>query len=142
VAHRNAADEPLTEGVQLSRIRIALVGAALVALVGVFVGSGLAAAKKPAAATPIIKVSGKEFHFTLSAKSVAKPGKVIFKFTNAGTEGHNFVILSGINKGTPVIQPKKTVTLTVTFKKKGTYTYECTVGEHAEEGMLGTFTVK
>jgi plastocyanin len=62
--------------------------------------------------------------------------------TNVGKEAHNFVILSGINKGTPLIQPKKSATLTVTFKKKGTYTYECTVGEHAEEGMLGTFTVK
>jgi plastocyanin len=41
-----------------------------------------------------------------------------------------------------VIGAKKTATLTVTFKKKGTYTYECTVGEHAEEGMLGTFIVK
>lgn len=126
----------------MSRIRFALGGLAVVALLGVFVGSGLAAAKKPAVTTTTVKVSGKEFHFTLSQKSIAKPGKVIFKFTNAGTEGHNFVILSGINKGTPVIGAKKTATLTVTFKKKGTYTYECTVGEHAEEGMLGTFVVK
>ena len=126
----------------MSRIRIALIGAAVVALVGIFVGSGLAASKKTAVTTPVVKVSGTEFHFTLSQKSVPKPGKVIFKFTNNGHEPHNFVFLSGINKGTPAIAPHKTATLTVTFKKKGSYTYECTVGEHAEEGMLGTFTVK
>jgi hypothetical protein len=28
------------------------------------------------------------------------------------------------------------------FKKKGSYLYECTVGERAAEVMLGKFTVK
>lgn len=126
----------------MSRIRIALAGVALVGLLGVLAGSGLAATKKPAVAATTIKVSGKEFHFTLSKRTIAKPGTVIFKFTNNGHETHNFVFLSGINKGTPAIGPKKTATLKITFKKKGTYTYECTVGEHAEEGMIGTFIVK
>ena len=62
--------------------------------------------------------------------------------TNVGKEAHNFVILSGINKATPLIQPKKSASLTVTFKKKSKYTYECTVGEHAAEGMQGAFVVK
>jgi plastocyanin len=90
----------------------------------------------------VITVKASEFKYVLSAKTVAKPGKVTFKVTNVGKEAHNFVILSGINKATPLIQPRKSATLTVTFKKKGKYTYECTVGEHAEEGMLGTFLVK
>jgi plastocyanin len=126
----------------LSRIRIALAGlVAVVAVVGVFAGSSLAAGSTKGASTTVT-VKATEFHFALSATSLAKPGTVIFKVTNAGKEAHNFVILSGINKATALIQPKKTATLTVTFKKKGKYTYECTVGEHAEEGMLGTFTVK
>jgi plastocyanin len=128
-----------TEGVSLSRIRIALAGlVAVVAVVGVFAGSSFAA---PKAAPQKVTVSAFEFGFKLSTKTV-KAGTVSFKVTNTGKEAHNFVILSGINKATPLIQPKKSATLTVTFKKAGKYTYECTVGEHAEEGMLGTFTVK
>jgi plastocyanin len=131
----------------LSRIRIALAALALVAVVGVvFVASAFAASKpaavKKASVTTTITVKAKEFHFTLSKTSIPKPGTVVFKVTNVGKEPHNFVILSGLNKQSPLILPGKTKTLTVTFKKKGKYTYECTVGEHAEEGMLGTFTVK
>jgi plastocyanin len=128
----------------VSRIRIALLGlVATVAVVAVGAGSSLAAgtAKKVVKPTTIT-VKASEFKFVLSKKTILKPGKVVFKVTNVGKEAHNFVILSGINKATPLIQPKKTAKLTVTFKKKGKYTYECTVGEHAEEGMLGTFTVK
>jgi len=128
----------------VSRIRIALLGlAATVAVVAVGAGSSLAASSGAKVVKPTtITVKASEFKFVLSKKTVAKPGKVVFKVTNVGKEAHNFVILSGINKATPLIQPKKTAKLTVTFKKKGKYTYECTVGEHAEEGMLGTLTVK
>jgi plastocyanin len=130
----------------MSRIRLfAAPLAAVVAVVGVAAGSSIASGatlkKKPVKPT-VIKVKASEFKFVLSKKTIAKPGKVTFKVTNVGKEPHNFVILSGINKATPLIQPHKSATLTVTFKKKGKYTYECTVGEHAEEGMLGTFTVK
>jgi plastocyanin len=102
----------------------------------------LAASKTPKVLPTTVKVKATEFHFALSVKSIAKPGAVVFKVTNGGKEPHNFVILSGINKTTPLILPGKTATLKITFKKKGAYTYECTVGEHAEEGMLGKFTVK
>ena len=129
----------------MSRIRIALASlAAVVAVVGVVAGSSLAAAGKTSAVVkPItVKVSAKEFHFTLSQTSIAKPGPVNFVVKNVGKEAHNFVILSGINKTTALIQPSHTATLKVTFTKKGSYTYECSVGEHAEEGMLGNFIVK
>jgi uncharacterized cupredoxin-like copper-binding protein len=128
----------------VSRIRIALLGlAATVAVVAVGAGSSLAANRGAKVVKPTtITVKASEFKFVLSSKSVKKPGKVVFKVTNVGKIPHNFVILSGINKATPLIQPKKSATLTVTFKKKGKYVYECTVGEHAEEGMLGDFLVK
>lgn len=133
----------------MSRIRVVIASlVALVAIVGVVVDSGPAAASaKTATAKRAVKpttilVKAREFHFTLSKTFIAKPGTVIFKVTNVGKEPHNFVFLSGINKGTQLILPKKTATLRLVFKKKGVYTYECTVGEHAEEGMLGTFKVK
>ena len=129
----------------MSRIRIALVSlAAVTALVGVLVGSSLAASPaQQAVVKPVtITVKASEYKFVLSSKTIAKPGTVIFKVTNTGQEPHNFVFLSGINKTTPLILPKKSATLKVTFKKKGQFTYECTVGEHAERGMIGEFKVK
>ncbi|HVV58679.1 MAG TPA: plastocyanin/azurin family copper-binding protein [Gaiellaceae bacterium] len=128
----------------MSRIRISLLGlAAAVAVVAVGAGSSLAAGSAKKVVKPTtITVKASEFKYVLSSKTVAKPGKVVFKVTNVGKIPHNFVILSGINKATPLIKPRKSATLTVTFKKKGVYTYECTVGEHAEEGMLGTLKVK
>ena len=129
----------------MSRIRLSVAAlAAVVAAVGVTAGTSFAAgaAKKKVVKPTVITVKASEFKFVLSKKTLTKPGKVTFKVTNTGKEAHNFVILSGINKATPLIQPRKSASLTVTFKKKGKYTYECTVGEHAEEGMLGTFLVK
>jgi len=126
------------------RIRIAL--ASLVALALVGTGSAFAVTNsttaKATSKTTIVKVKASEFKFVLSQKSIAKPGKVIFKVTNTGKITHNFVILSGINKATKVLQPKQSTTMTVVFKKKAKYTYECTIGEHAEHGMIGTFLVK
>jgi plastocyanin len=126
------------------RIRIAL--ASLVALALVGTGSAFAVTNSTAAKakpkTTIVKVKASEFKFVLSQKSIAKPGKVIFKVTNTGKITHNFVILSWINNATKVLQPKQSTTMTVTFKKKAKYTYECTIGEHAEHGMIGTFLVK
>jgi plastocyanin len=126
------------------RIRIALASFVALALVGT--GSAFAVTNSTAAKakpkTTIVKVKASEFKFVLSQKSIAKPGKVIFKVTNTGKITHNFVILSGINKATKVLQPKQSTTMTVTFKKKAKYTYECTIGEHAEHGMIGTFLVK
>src|SRR3569833_308683 len=129
----------------MSRIRLSVAAlAAVVAAVGVTAGTSFAAgaAKKKVVKPTVITVKASEFKFVLSKKTLTKPGKVTFKVPNTGKEAHNFVILSGINKATPLIQPRKPASLTVTFKKKGKYTYECTVGEHAEEGMLGTFLVK
>jgi len=116
----------------------------LVALALVGTGSAFAVTNSTTAKakTTIVKVKASEFKFVLSQKSIAKPGKVIFKVTNTGKITHNFVILSGINKATKVLQPKQSTTMTVVFKKKAKYTYECTIGEHAEHGMIGTFLVK
>jgi uncharacterized cupredoxin-like copper-binding protein len=86
-----------------------------------------------------IQVKGGEFYFKLSTRSIAKPGKVTFVFKNVGHVSHDFKI-SG--KKTPLIRPGKTTRLVVTFKKKGKYTYLCTVPGHAAAGMKGVFTVR
>ena len=86
-----------------------------------------------------IHVSGGEFFFKLSTKTVAKPGTVTFVFKNVGHVQHDFHI-SG--KTTPLIQPGKSAKLAVTFKKAGKFSYLCTVPGHAAAGMKGVFTVR
>jgi outer membrane protein assembly factor BamB len=102
-------------------------------------GSGAGAAGPTSTASPTIQVKGGEFFFRLSTKSIAKPGKVTFVFTNIGHVAHDLKILG---KTTPLIQPGQTTKLAVTFTKAGSYPYLCTVPGHAEAGMKGTFTVR
>jgi uncharacterized cupredoxin-like copper-binding protein len=116
----------------------AVVAVAIAALAVVPLGS--AHADKSAAATaPTIQVNGGEFFFKLSTKTLAKPGKVTFVFKNVGHVLHDFSITG---KKTPLIQPGKTATLAITFKKKGKFPYLCTVPGHAQAGMKGVFTVR
>jgi len=128
----------------MSKKRVMSVGlvAAAVAAGGVGVASSRAATTHHAVTPTTITVAASEYHYKLSKTFLVKPGTGIFKVHNIGKEAHNFVILSGINKTTPLISKGGTKSLTVVFKKKGKYTYECTVGEHAERGMIGTFIVK
>ncbi|HWB23205.1 MAG TPA: cupredoxin domain-containing protein [Gaiellaceae bacterium] len=84
-----------------------------------------------------VTVVGTEFHFALSKTSVPH-GAVTFKFTNKGALPHDFSING---KKTPVINPKASATLTVTFAKAGSYPYLCTVPGHAAGGMKGTLKV-
>ena len=86
-----------------------------------------------------VQVKGGEFFYRLSTKSIAKPGKVTFVFKNVGNVVHDFRING---KKTPLLQPGKTASLVVTFKKTGKYPYLCTVPGHASAGMKGVFTVR
>ena len=79
--------------------------------------------------------------FTLSKRTVKKGGKVIFTISNKGTEVHDFKVIGKIPKSRFIAGGQKT-TLTLTFKKAGTYQYVCTIGEHAIKGMQGTLIVK
>ena len=95
--------------------------------------------RQASATATTVTVRGGEFFFKLSTKSVATPRKVTFVFKNVGHVAHDFKING---KKTPVIGPSKTSRLIVTFKKKGKYTYLCTVDSHASLGMKGSFTVR
>jgi uncharacterized cupredoxin-like copper-binding protein len=91
------------------------------------------------AASTTIRVSEKEFSIKLSQTSLARPGTVTFDVKNAGKMAHNFRING---KQTRLIQPGKTATLTVTFKKNASYHYICAVPGHAALGMKGVFAVR
>jgi uncharacterized cupredoxin-like copper-binding protein len=117
---------------------LVLAVAAVAALSVVQLGS--ARSDRPTAATATtIQVSGKEFFFKLTSKSISRPGRVTFVFKNIGHVQHDFKING---KKTPLIQPGKTARLVVTFMKKGKYPYHCTVPGHAQAGMKGVFTVR
>jgi uncharacterized cupredoxin-like copper-binding protein len=90
-------------------------------------------------ATTVNVTAGKpsELRFTLSKKSAPK-GAVTFKITNMGSLPHDFKIAG---KTTKLISPGQSQTLTITFKKAGSYPYLCTVTGHAAAGMKGTFKV-
>ena len=95
--------------------------------------------RQNSATATTVQVKGGEFFFRLSTKSIAKPGKVTFVFKNTGHVAHDFNING---KTTPLLQPGKTSTLVITFKKKAKYSYLCTVPGHAAAGMKGVFTVR
>jgi uncharacterized cupredoxin-like copper-binding protein len=90
-----------------------------------------------AALLATVKVTAKEFKFTLSAKS-AKRGIVVFKVTNIGAIQHNFEING---RKTKLLSHGESDTLRVTFLRKGTYPYKCTQPGHAAQGMKGVFTI-
>ena len=116
---------------------IALVAVGGMALGLVQLASARVPQRAPAAATTQVK--GREFRFTLSSKSLAKPGTVTFNFTNTGTVAHDFKI---DGKTTPLVQPGHSAKLVVPFRKAGKFSYLCTVPGHAAAGMRGVFTVR
>ena len=85
------------------------------------------------------QVKGREFRFTLTTKSAARPGTVTFTFTNVGSVAHDFSIA---HKTTPLVAPGHTAKLVVRFRKAGRFSYLCTVPGHAAAGMRGVFTVR
>jgi uncharacterized cupredoxin-like copper-binding protein len=125
-------------------MRRMLVGA--VAAVGIaFLGATAQAGRQPtvaraphnAALLAKVKVTAKEFKFILSTKK-AKRGVVVFKVTNAGAIQHDFQIKG---RKTRQLSHGQSATLRVTFLRKGTYPYKCTVDGHATAGMKGVFTI-
>jgi uncharacterized cupredoxin-like copper-binding protein len=123
---------------QLTRSILVLAAVAVAALAVV----QLSAARPERQSTPAvttIRVSGGEFFFRLSTKTLKRPGKVTFVFKNVGHVQHDFKING---KRTPLISPGKTARIVVTFKRKAKYPYLCTVPGHAQAGMKGVFVVR
>ena len=66
------------------------------------------------------------------------PANVTVKVTNVGALQHDFQIKG---RKTRLLSHGKSATLRVTFLRKGTYPYKCTVAGHAAAGMKGVFTI-
>ena len=102
-------------------------------------------------ATTVNVVAGKpsEFRFSLARKT-APQGTVTFRLSNGGSIPHDLKICTSpkgglanscMGTGTKLISPGQSVSLTYTFKTKGTYEYLCTVPGHAAAGMKGDLKV-
>lgn len=130
------------EGDLQMRTRLAAGVALIAVLLGALSATALAGHARTNATAPTkITVSAGEFYFTLSKKSIPKPGTVIFTVINKGKIAHDFEI-QALHKITKLLQPGQKQTLTVKFAKKGAFYYLCTVPRHAEQGMAGSFIVK
>jgi uncharacterized cupredoxin-like copper-binding protein len=84
-----------------------------------------------------VNVAASEFKFVLSKKT-ARRGVVVFKVKNAGKISHDFEIKG---RKTKMLSPGQSATLRVTFLRKGSYPYKCTVPGHAAAGMKGVFRI-
>jgi uncharacterized cupredoxin-like copper-binding protein len=119
-----------------SMLVLALAAVAALALVQLASARG---ERQTAPTASTIQVKAGEFFFRFSSRSIRKPGKVTFVVKNVGSVSHDLKIN---RRTTPLISPGKTARLVVTFKKKGKFSYLCTVPGHAAAGMRGVFTVR
>ena len=88
----------------------------------------------------IVTVTMTDFHFKIVPTKGLKHGvPITFKIANKGAALHNFDLQKV--KASKVIAAGKTTSITVTFKKAGTYKYICDVPRHAELGMAGTLRI-
>ena len=78
-----------------------------------------------------------EIKFVLNKKT-ARRGIVVFKVKNVGKINHDFEIKG---RKTRLLSPGQSATLRVTFLRKGSYPYKCTVPGHAAAGMKGVFKI-
>ena len=128
----------------MKRSRLFVSAAAAVAAAAVPVASAQVApdTAKPQSAQSAtllatVNVTASEFKFTLSKKSAGR-GVVVFKVKNVGKLQHDFEIKG---RKTKLIAPGQSETLRVTFLRKGSYPYKCTVTGHAAAGMKGVFKI-
>jgi plastocyanin len=125
---------------------ITLAAAGVLALAGCGgSGSGGSGGGKPvtvAAGKPLV-VKADEFSFSPSNVVVKGGGPLKIELRNDGAQAHDLhVQQDGDDRGgTPVFGPGQTKTATVRLAP-GKYEFECTVGDHAAQGMKGTLTIK
>jgi uncharacterized cupredoxin-like copper-binding protein len=111
---------------------------ALVALLTVVPSVGARSSAQTATTVAVTAGAPSEFAFKLS-KATVPAGVVHFKVTNRGAIVHDFKIAG---KKTKLLTPGQSQTISVTFKKGGSFQYICTVSGHAAAGMKGVLKVR
>jgi glucose/arabinose dehydrogenase len=112
-------------------------GAAVaVAVVAALTACAGAVASERAVVT--VRVDARDFSFKLSRRSVPAGTTVRFVVRNRGAVTHDFVIRG---RRTRVLAHGATQTIAVTFPRKGTFRFLCSLQGHARLGMKGAFAV-
>lgn len=88
-----------------------------------------------------IAVLGNEFSFEPSSLTIKSGEKVKLTFKNMGKAPHDLTI-SELNVATKVIKEGQSDTVEFTAPNSGTFSFICSVGNHAEKGMNGTVKVE
>lgn len=88
----------------------------------------------------VIAVGGA--HYAFSPNEIrAKQGETItIEFTS--TEGLHDWVLDEFNAATNVVNTNETDSVTFVAGEKGEFEYYCSVGNHREQGMVGTLIVE
>ena len=115
--------------------RLVIVGALAAAL-------ALAVASVTSAATSL-KISASKTSLKFNKKTLhAKRGKVTIVMSNPSSTKHAVAVEGhGIDKDGKTVGKGGTSRVTVTIKKKGTYTFYCPVDGHEDAGMKGKLIV-
>jgi plastocyanin len=115
---------------------------ALTTMLALIVSSiSLVAVAQSAGVAQTVRVIETSYSIKLSAKP--KPGTVKFTIRNASDDPHDFFLRGGGKTWkTRVLGEARTASLTATLKKGVKYTYWCSVGDHREEGMVGSFIAR
>ncbi len=108
-----------------------------VAVLGAVALAGGAAPATPRTFT--ISVDARDFAFSLSRRSVPAGSTVRFVVRNRGNAVHDFVVTK--KKRTRILRPGQRQTITVSFPRKGTFRFLCSVPGHARLGMKGAIGV-
>lgn len=88
-----------------------------------------------------VSVTEKEFSIT-PANVTASPGTITFHIKNTGAVAHDITLnVNGAIHSSPLVQPGKTETWSVTISTPGTYDMYCNVPGHKQAGMNGSLKV-
>jgi uncharacterized cupredoxin-like copper-binding protein len=126
-------------------------GAVLAAITAFVAAAGAGTTRRAAVRTTVNVIAGKpsEFKFKLSRTSIPL-GIVHFNVANQGILPHTFKVCSSPDKpsvntcngtGSQILSPGTGTSMTITFLRKGTYEYLCSIPGHAAAGMKGTLKI-
>jgi plastocyanin len=89
----------------------------------------------------VIEIRAKEYRFEPARIEVKKGETVTIRFTNAGTEKHEWE-LEAFGKEIKPIAPGQTRELTFTPDRVGNFEFACHVDDHYKKGMFGFLVVQ
>jgi plastocyanin len=91
----------------------------------------------------VVRVVGREYFFRPAEIEVQGPGRITLTLANKGALAHNAKLFRDGREvgGSPTFPGGRTESGKVRLER-GSYEMVCTVGDHAERGMVGSVSVR